>query len=320
MNEFTSNIGGALFLDEEHLWKSVSNSETPLSNRLSTIMRRAGVRFWDEDGPCHFVKQPLVAITAIGGFQVSLPEDDDNSRGKITINGRSMTPADIVEELARTTGKTGFYSYLNTGNLDAAKMDAVTSKLGHHSKLHSINLELAIFGYSAGIEGNLMKLRPWFQHISRLTTARTVTQSAPPLVVQAEEDLATARLIRESTSRTLSPETLKATGLCPPSREGLSATEYGMLLADYHERVNSLWPLSRALILGVTADIQNWRGCMGDIGDPGQELEYRRLLAMVNDTLQAVFPDLFQHSSSYGYEMPSHWPEYPQWQGSRDKG
>src|SRR5262249_13069410 len=90
-------------------------------------------------------------------------------------------------------------------------------------------------------------------------------------------------------------------------------------MADRHERVNALWPNSRALILMVNADLANLRGTFPDLSDPGQEREYHRILARINDTLYPLFPEILKHSSAYGYEMPRHWPDRAQWEADRDK-
>lgn len=311
MAELTRIIDGVVYLDETRLWQAVSTKETPVPKRLSEIMRLAGVRFFDEEpGGYNFVKEPRIAITGFGGFPVSF--DDKTPAGHIVVNTVARPPAQILAEFGNTMGRTGFYSYLNPGNLTAGKMDGVTTTHGHFSKAHTVVVDMAVMGYSAAIEGNEMILRRWFNHVGRLTNTRCQAQSYPPLVVMEPEELSDAKAARAAISQLRSQKK-------PPERGDMGREQFQEILADFYERANALWPTSRALILMVNADLSNLRGTMSDIADLGQELEHRRLLSMMNDMLRRLFPSMFKHSSAYGYKMPKHWSSYQAWEMERDQ-
>lgn len=309
-SEFIRLIDGVTYLDETRLWASVSSRDTKVATRLSRFLQGAGVRFYDEEpGGYKFIQQPAVAITGFGGFPLSF--DDTTAPGHVVLNKRVVTPAEILEEFRNTMGRAGFYSYMNPGNLTPDAMDAVTTKHRHFSKAHCVNIDMALLGYSAAIEGNLMILRRWFNHVGRLTNTRALAQSSPPLVVMEPGDLALAKALRFASAGLIEENPR-------PSTAGLPADKARELIADYHERINGFWPHNRALILMVNADLSNLRGTMGDIADGGQELECRRLLALMNDALYALFPCMLKHSSAYGYEMPLHWTMREAWEAQRD--
>lgn len=310
MSEFTRKIGGTVFLDETRLWAAVSNQDTPAPRRLSEFMRLAGVRFFDERrNGYNFVLEPLAAVTGFGGFPISF--DASTPAGCFYLNGALVTPSAVLEQFKNTMGRAGFYSYMNPGNHAPTKMDEVTTRLAHFSKAHTVTVDMAVLGYSAAIEGNLMKLRPWVNHVGRLTNTRTLAQSCPPLVVMDPADLQLAQRVRASVSRLLSDVQVPRKGVDQPREQ------YQELLADHYERVNALWPNSRALILMVNAGLSDLRGTMGDIADKGQEREYHNILALINDNLWSLFPQMFRHSSSYGYQMPHHWPGRARWEAAR---
>lgn len=300
-------IDGVVYLDETRLWQSVSTKDVPPSRRLSKFMAAAGVRFFDEEeGGYNFVSEPVVAVTGFGGIPVRF--DKSTAEGHVQFGQSVLKPADILAEIRNTMGRAGFYSYMNTGNHDPLSMDVVTSRHRHFSKAHTAVVDLAILGYSAAIEGNLMLQRQWFNHVGRNTNTRTASQCDPPLVVLDPRDLETARAVRQAVHSLVA-------GIAPPLREkDIERYQHAAALSDHYERINALWPNSRALILMVNADVANLRGTMGDIADKGQELEARRILALANDCLWGLFPEMFQHSIAYGYQMPAHWPSRPLWE------
>lgn len=299
MPGLTRTIDGVIYLDESRLWSAIK--DVPVPSKLSQFLRFAGVRFFDEhEGGYEFVKKPVVAITGFGGLPVSF--DDSTPPGHLMLNGTATTPANILRAFSNTMGRAGFYSYMNPGNHTPEAMDAITTRHGHFSKAHTVTVDMAVLGYSAAIEGNLMLLRRWFNHVGRLTNTRALAQSSPPLVVLDPAELELAKAARTAIKSVLS-------GSSKPARGELSDAEYREKVADYYERVNALWPTSRALVLMINADLSNLRGTMGDIADLGQELEIRRILALMNDNLRPLFPDILKPSSHYGWAAPSHWSE-----------
>ncbi|MBX9685624.1 MAG: hypothetical protein K2X27_02915 [Candidatus Obscuribacterales bacterium] len=303
---FVRSINGVEYLDEIRWWQYVSSPATLVPRRLSELMRLGGVRFWDEeDAGYNFVREPKVLVTGFGGFKVGF--DSSTPEGKLNFLGTPKSPEEMLQHLRQSMGVAGFWSYGNPSNLDALSMDSVTSRHGHYSKTHLLQIDLAILGYSAAIEGNFMLLRRWFNHVERFTNTRCLAQCSPPLLVMDPADLEDARALRAAAEARLSLRK-------PPARGDLPRDKHRELVADFYERVNALWPNSRALILGVDADLSNLRGCMGNIADLGQEREARQMLALVNDSLRRLFPDLFKHSSNYGYDLPRHWSCRAQWE------
>ncbi len=310
MSSFTRTINGVTYLDETRLWAAVSTKEVPVATRLSLYMRLAGVRFFDEeDGGYKFVNQPVVAVTGFGGLPITF--DDTTAKDHLVLNKAIVTPCEILAAFGNTMGRAGFYSYMNPGNHAPDAMDGITTRLGHFSKAHTVTVDMAILGYSAAIEGNLMLLRRWFNHVGRLTNTRSLAQCDPPLVVLDPDDLPLAECVRGAVKALMSDHP-------KPDQDDMPSAQYREKLADYYERVNGLWPNSRALILMVNADLANLRGTMGDIADPGQELESRRILALINDALYPLFSQAFKHSSDYGWVMPLHWPDRAAWQLLKD--
>jgi hypothetical protein len=308
---FLRKIDGVPYLDETRLWSAVSTKKTPIQHRLQEFMRQGGVRFFDEEpGGYKYILQPSVAITGFGGIPVKF--NDKTPADHVEFMKVPVKPSDILAEFKNTMGRAGFYSYMNPGNHTPEAMDGITTKLSHFSKAHTVPVDMALLGYSAAIEGNMMLLRRWFNHVGRCTNTRAAAQADPPLVVMEPSDLPLAKAVRGAIADILSKLPL-------PRKDGIDKEENRERLADHFERVNGLWPNSRGLVLMVNADISNLRSTMGDIADKGQELEQRRLLAMVNDTLQPLFPEMLKHSSSYGYEMPAHWPDKAAWQKQKNK-
>lgn len=310
---FTRTIDGVTYCDHARLWESISKKDVAVPKRLKEYMSRAGVIFYaEEPGDDDFVMQPKVVVTGFGGFGVSF--DESTPAGKLVLNGSVRTPQEIMAELKATMGIAGFESYMNPFNKSAAQMDAITSKHGHFSKTHVMQVDLLLLGYSAVTEVMLMRdLRKCCNHIGQTTTTRTLAQSSPPLVVMNPEDLPQARKLRRFISELVAQQ-------APPQRGELSSDQFKLLIDDYYERTNALWPCTKALHIMANADVRDLSGCMDRIADKnGQEREFRQVLALVNDTMWHLMPELFEHSSSYGYEMPTHWPAYKQWDEERTK-
>lgn len=311
MSQFIRRIDGTVFLDETRLWAALSTPATPVSQRLRQYLRLAGVRFHDEEeGGYNFVLEPQVAVIGFGGFPVSF--NDDTPAGHIVVNKTVVTPTELVEQFANTMGRAGFYSYMNSGNHTPEQMDEVTTKCGHFSKAHTVNVDLSIMGYSAAIEGNLMLQRRWFNHVGRLTNTRTIAQCDPPLLIADPHDLPLAKVIRASIADAVGK-------IKRPEKGWNSKAGYRALIADHDERVNAFWPQNRCMILMINAGLSNLRGTVSDLGDAGQEREYHHILALITDALRPMFPAFLKHSSEFEYVMPCHWPSWSVWNAEREK-
>jgi hypothetical protein len=282
MGECVRNIGGVTYIDMERLWHAVDG--VAIADKLAAILAAAGVTFFDDKR--QFVNRPVVAVTGFGGFPVSF--DAKTPEGQVVLNGRAAPPADHLAEMQKTRGLAGMITNLNSGKHDAAAMDELTTKLGHFSKLRTTIIDLHIFGYPAAIEANFMRLYKYAVHVGCLTVTRNAAQANPPWVLLDPAHLPAAQELRAKF--TVDKPALK-----------------GEALKDYQEGVFGLQPKNAAMALMLNIDLNNLKGTMGDIADPGQEIAWRRLLALLNNQMHALFPAFFKPTAEYGLELPKWW-------------
>ena len=161
-------------------------------------------------------------------------------------------------------------------------------KHGHVSITHGASIGVQIFGLSQKVELELNAQRD-LVHLARETSARAICQDEPCLVAMTANGAKKSEKILEEINASLS-----------------SFEKTGNTL-DWREERNALYPLSRADFLGITGSLRNVSKLVGDIKGEGKELEYRNILALMNDSLYGLFPELFQSTTSYGHVYPSEW-------------
>lgn len=283
MDSCVRKIDGVTYIDMARLWALIDAA--PIADKLAALLDGAGVAFFDDKR--EFVKTPVAAVTGFGGFPVSFTAS--TPKEQITVNHRTASPQDHLSEMQITRGLAGMITNLNSGRHDAPSMDELTTKLAHFSKLRTTVIDLHIFGYPAAIEANFMRLYRYATHVGCLTVARNAAQANPPWFVLDPAHLAIAQELRA---------TLKI-----EAKPGLK----GEALKDYQEGVFGLQPKNAAMALMLNIDLNNLCGTMGDIADPGQEMAWRRILALLNDQMHALFPALFKPTADYEFELPKWW-------------
>lgn len=283
MNSCVRKIEGVTYIDMERLWALVES--LPVGKKLSSFLVHSGVTFFDAE--CFFVNKPVVAVTGFGGFPISF--DEKTPEGQIIINHRAAKPESHLAEMQKTRGLAGLITNMNSGKHSVVSMDQLTTKLSHFSKTRTNIIDLHIFGYPAAIEPNFMRLYKYAGHVGCLTLTRTAAQSNPPWVILDPAHLPLARSLRGAMDLSL-PSSLK-----------------GEALKDYQEGIFGFHPKNAAMVLMLNIDLQNLRGTMRELADQGQETAWCRIIALLNDQMNILFPDFFEPTSSYNYEFPTHW-------------
>lgn len=285
---FTRVIQGITFIDAIALERSIAK-EIPAHDRLRQKMIRAGVQFWD--GEQTIIKKPVVGISAIGGFSVCLEGDVPVGMikfrmGEITIG--PMSTETLADGLKETMGMQSTHTYMNPNGKRPRELYDVTVKHAHFSIAHAAQMGIHIFGLSKKAELELDVQRDKL-HLARQTSARNASQDEPCLFAMSAAGASMAKQIRDST--------IHALHSFPKSGNAL----------DWREERNAIYPLSAVVSLGLNGSLRNFQSVMADIGSDGKEIEYRNVLALINDSLSALFPELFKSTPAYSHVYPAHW-------------
>jgi adenylate kinase len=265
---FIHSKRGARFMDLGLLWQSVTGS----TNKLTDLMIASGVQFFDNDHK--FVKVPTVSIVAIGSTPVRLDIDEEK----------------VIQDAETLMGYAGAMTYANPNDVSATKMYSNIVSHSEFSIAHVCTINIAIFGLSLAVEAELNTQRD-LVHLSRLTIARTKTQNQPPIVVLYPEALSVTEVVYESVYNTL---------LDLPSHNSINSS-------DWRESINALYPASKATIIMISGSLRNFQKLVSSIDDNGKEVEYRRLMMMINNSLFSLFPQIFKPSSSYTFKLPDYY-------------
>lgn len=283
-------IDGITFIDALALENSIDKS-IPAKDRLRQKMINAGVEFWDDEKT--IVKQPIIGISAIGGFSVSL--DKGLPSGMIYLHmGENkvgpLTPTQLADGLRDTMGFQSTHTNMNPNKKTARELYDVTIRLGHLSITHSAYIGVYALGISKKAELEFDVKRDLI-HLARETSARTAAQDEPTLVAMTAEGAVVSAAVRKSTLEILA---------------GFKRNDKPT--QDLREEQNSLFPLSGTVSLGLNGTVRNFGKMMADINDKGKELEYRNILALLNDSLHGLLPEVFPSTEkTYDYAYPSHW-------------
>lgn len=262
---------GVTLINLEHLWAQVKS--IPAKNRLKELMKAGGVQFFqDTDCPYQFISKPSVGIVGIGGIPVDqLPLDN------------------IHNSLKRMMGYSASMSYLNPQNLESGKMFELVAERGEFSVAHTCMINMIILGLSVAAEAELNTQRDVI-HLSRVTIARTAAQDNPPIVVLYPEALPATKQVYSAIQQTLS-------ALEKPSH---------IAKQDWRETINTLYPAAKATAVMVSGSVRNLQKLMSSIDDNGKEEEYRRILSQMNDSLSALFPEMFHQNHQFNHP-PKHY-------------
>lgn len=289
-NNLVRTINGVTFIDAVALEKAIGK-HVPASDRLRQKMILIGVEFWDDEKT--IVKKPVVGISAIGNFAVSLEGHIPDDMIKLYIGAVSsgpLTPTAIVDGLKTNMGLQSTHTYMNPHGKHPQDLYDITIKHKHYSIAHAGAIGMHVFGLSKKAEIELDVKRDEL-HLARHTSARDASQDEPCLVAMTKEGALATKRIRAQVIAEL--KTFDKIGN----------------QRDWREERNSLFPFSAALSLGVNATLRNFMKVVSDIGGDGKELEYRNILALMNDSLAGLFPELFKPSNAYHHVYPSAWAE-----------
>ena len=287
-NKYVKVINGITFIDAIALEKSVDKA-IPAKDHLKQKMINAGVEFWDAANT--IVKKPVVGISAIGGFSISLEGDLPPEEINLRMGMMNVGPLPIfaiVNGLRDTMGMQSSHTFMNPNSKSARELYDTTVKFGHASIAHAAALGIVILGLSHKAELELDVQRD-LVHLARETSARSICQDEPTLVAMTEKGAeVSATILRNITAQ-----------LNELKKEGNAL--------DWREERNSLYPLSAAASLGINATVRNLMKLLYDIKSDGKELEYRNILALINDSLHGLFPELFKSTKELGHAYPAAW-------------
>lgn len=286
--EVYRDINNIRFIDSYQLWASVAQFNP--ENKSRYLMKNGGVKFYDGDHL--FVKQPSVAITGVGGIPIRWTKYTPTDTVEFSCTPDTpLSISSLRQSMLDLMGFGGFYTYLNPRDQSPQSLQQIMTEKQHFSTAHSAYLNFVILGISTAVENEFNSQRDII-HLSRLTEARTQSQSNPSVVVLFPEYLDSYRNILEHTKKTLAAQ-----------------TEQSLNKADNLEVRNLVFPAAKATILGINASLRNMQKLVANIQDKGKEEEYKRVLAMINDNLAALFPNMFETSSNLGFTYPSHFRE-----------
>lgn len=287
-NPYCRNIDGITFIDTVALNESVATYK-PTKHKLRQIMINAGVRFWDDDQT--IIQKPVVGISSVGSFHVCLAPPLAQGHIKLRMGETIIGPIsvkDIADGLRESMGMQSIPSFMNPQGKSPLALQEVTLRHRHFSIAHGATLGMVCLGMSTKAELEFDVQRDMI-HVARETSARAFCQSEPTLVAMTQEG---AEISKKILSLTI---------------EALSAFPQNADKLDWLEEKNALYPKSSAVYLGINSTCRNLQKLVADIGGSGKELEYRNILALMNDSLHAMFSDLFKPTSEYGHKYPKEW-------------
>eukprot|EP00466_Bigelowiella_natans_P007618 jgi/Bigna1/71256/fgenesh1_pg.15_\ len=295
--ECTRVVDGVRFIDAEAWWGSIDElprpvPSSPVSSRTQgsasgrmTMPRQRKMRQKMDQGRL-FVRDPVLAVSAIGGIPIRLGTSVPRDCVELGIGPVGKGPVVHVKDLAdafrRQMGLAGFPSYLNPKGISADQMWDVVAKHRHFSVAHAASVSFVMAGHSCAVENEFNCQRDII-HIARLTVARTAAQANPPLVVPHRELLPAYRRVRESTA-----------GLIEEMKQRKRPEE--MNVGDWQEARFAMFPAAKAHVAVVTGSLRNLQKLSGEMSSGGKEIEYVRLLSKMNDSLHAMLPDMFAPS------------------------
>ena len=251
--------------------------------KLRRMFGLIGVDFFDREH--HFVKRPVVCLSAIGGLSPAFLGLMAPQFLRASVKREEI--AHIVYELRGSMGIGAFMSYLTASKTTDELYYQVVDR-GELSIAHMAELSFLIAGVSLGVEAELDSQRD-LVHLARLTVARTAAQMSPPVVVLYPQHYEAARDIRNLAIERLAH-------LMPESASRKDALE----------SCNLLFPAAKATAMVVTGSLRNLLKLVAQLGDSGKEEELKRVLAQMNDCLSEMFPEIFPATETYGYQLPPH--------------
>lgn len=255
-------IDGVQVLPLDGLWETVGQVES--SDKMRAALGYAGCTFYDEAR--NYVADSSVSLVGLGGAPIAHTSDNDEQ-----ISTRITQFTAGSRELMASSAA---FSYLNNGEKTQEDLYNTVTNLGHFSIAHTVSLNILVAGISEGAEMELSLQRD-LVHISKVTNARTTIQNDPPIVVRDAKYLDLARNVYETTTA---------------ARE-----EYGHTSnSDDAEIVNSMFPVNKATLLMISADVSNLRKLAALRNDRGKEQELRDIADRLNTQLSLLWPEIYE--------------------------
>jgi thymidylate synthase ThyX len=192
----------------------------------------------------------------------------------VSLVGLGGTPIALTAGSRELMASSAAFSYLNNGEKTQEDLYNTVTNLGHFSIAHTVSLNILVAGISEGAEMELSLQRD-LVHISKVTNARTNIQNDPPIVVRNAKYLDLARSVYETTTA--------------------ARDEYGHTSSsDDAEIVNSMFPVNKATLLMVSADVSNLRKLAALRNDRGKERELRDIADRLNTQLSLLWPEIYE--------------------------
>lgn len=278
-------INSVPFLDISAVFEQLKTVAT--DTKLTELLRLSGVEFYDSEK--QFVQKPQVCIVGFGGLSFDLQRKSQSDNLPIRTSKAVLTFSEIQEMFQPLQAVGGYFSYLNSTNLnDVEIMDTMVSH-GHYSTLHLSYINIGIFGISSLVENEINSQRDML-HIARITEARTQVQSNPPVIVLYPEHLESYTQVLAEAKR---------------QRSKLSKTPK-LSNRDFFESANSLFPASKATAVIVSVTLRNLIKFINLLDDQGKEDELKRVLYQLAQISNILWPSVCKHPNSYSYTLPKH--------------
>lgn len=290
MRKAYRHINGVKFIDLYELWKAVEGI-TP-RDRLRVLMEAGGVRFFDPKTK-YFVMQPSVGIGGIGGIPIHWKNTAEQNTIQLGPSTFPIEPEEIAGTMVEMMGFGGFCSYLNPKDQTPLELFKRMINQGHYSTGHMVTINIMVLGVSTAVENEFNSQRDLI-HFTRFTESRTAAQKLPSCAVLYPELLPLFKAVFTYTKR---------------HSEKYDILAHMLTMQDYLEARNLIFPAAKATAFILTANLRNLQKLTALLADSGKEEEFKRVVAMLNDSLIALWPTLFKKTTQWGYTYPMHFSQ-----------
>lgn len=240
---------------------NVMNEKKLKSNtKLAFIHEAIGGKFHDKEKK--IMTGCAVAIVNLGGFVIEVKDNE------LVLFNKPIEINDILDNYRKSIGMSSFMSYLNPKNKSLNDISKSTMELKHYSVLHQINISLLITGISIGVEHEFSTQRDII-HLSRITVAKTQSQSSPCLVLPDSKYINTYKKVLNLTQDILEKEKI-----------------------DNQEIKNLLFPTAKASGLIINGSLRNLIKLVELKNSGGKEDEFIAALIEIEKVINLIYKNL----------------------------
>jgi hypothetical protein len=257
---FIQKISNVTYIDIEGIFSSIKESSSV--DKIKAFLKTSGVMFYDDEN--NFVKVPSLWICWFGGVPFTFWESST-----LCFWDDSISPTNIAKWMNKMRAIWGFMSYLNNANRTTQEMVDGMKNLWHQSTEHMMHLNILIAGLSTSVENEFNSQRD-LVHLARITEARTNIQNDPPLVVLDIKLLPYFQAVKKFISN---------------NRPEISIELFDK--KDHLEATNLIHPAAKATAIVLSWSIRNFKKIVAMKDDSGKELEFRRIVAQLDELLSA---------------------------------